>query len=249
MSPPLTLHWDFPPNQRLLTDRRVHVWAANLDKPAERISSREQILSRDEQKRAQQFKFEADRNRFVAGRGLLRNMLSSYLQTDPAKLRFKYSKRGKPDLEGIPERDTVYFNVAHSKDLILIAVTRACAVGIDVEWIRPMSDAEDIAARFFSARETAKLMAGPKDRRTSAFFSLWTRKEAWLKATGDGISEMLNEVEVSFLPDEPAKVLAISGNVEAARRWTLLDLSPAPGFAAAVAVEARDLQFSCWQWS
>jgi 4'-phosphopantetheinyl transferase len=212
------------------------------------MASFEQILSQDERTRAKQFKFEADRNRFIAGRGLLRNILSSYLQTDPAELRFKFSKRGKPSLEGMPEQDTVYFNVAHSKDFILIAATRACAVGIDVEWIRPIDDAEDIAARFFSPRETARLMALPKDRRTSAFFSLWTRKEAWLKATGDGISEMLNEVEVSCLPDEPAKVLAISGNVEAAQRWTLLDLSPAPGFAAAVAVEARDPQFSCWQW-
>lgn len=236
-----------PASQPPLTGRQVHIWASSLDQPPESLASLERLLSSDEQTRAQQFKFDADRNRFIAGRGLLRTILGSYLEAIPANLRFAYSKRGKPTLES-PAQDTLHFNVAHAKDLILIAVTRACAVGIDVEWIRPMNDAEDIAARFFSPRETAKLMALPKDQRTPAFFNLWTRKEAWLKATGDGISGMLNEVEVTFLPDEPPGVLAISGNVEAAQRWTLLDLSPSPGFAAAVAAEAKDLQFSCWQW-
>jgi 4'-phosphopantetheinyl transferase len=127
-------------------------------------------------------------------------------------------------------------------------VTKACAVGVDVEWIHPMNDAEDIAARFFSPREAAKLMALTNEQLIPAFFNLWTRKEAWLKATGDGLSEMLKEVEVSFLPDEPARVLAISGNREAAERWTLSGLTPASEFTAAIAAEARDLQFSCWQW-
>jgi 4'-phosphopantetheinyl transferase len=242
------LLWDRPTNQQPLTGRHVHIWASSLDKPAACTSSLGSILSVDERKRSQQFKFEADRTRFIAGRGLLRNILGAYVQTDPAKLSFTYSPRGKPNLGTTPEQGTLHFNVAHSKDLILIALTRACAVGIDVEWIHPMNDAEDIAARFFSPRESAKLMALANDQRNPAFFNLWTRKEAWLKATGDGISEMLNQVEVSCVPDEPARVLAISGNVEAAQRWTMLGLSPAPGFAAAVAAEAKDLQFSCWQW-
>jgi 4'-phosphopantetheinyl transferase len=245
-SPPLL--WSFPPKQWALKNWDVHVWAESLKKPAEHILPLEQMLSRDERTRAQQFKFEADRNRFIMGRGLLRTILSSYVQAGPAQLCFMYSKRGKPALRDIRGQGELHFNVAHSKDVILIAVTRACAVGVDVEWIRPISDAGDIASRFFSPREAAKLMALPNDQRIPAFFNLWARKEAWLKATGDGLSEMLNEVEVSFLPEEPANVLAISGNVEAAERWTLLGLTPAPNFAAAAAAEAKDLQFSCWQW-
>jgi 4'-phosphopantetheinyl transferase len=246
--PDFALLWDLPPDQRQLTDQNVHIWTASLKKPAEHISSLEQMLSPDEQARAQHFKFETDRNRFITGRGLLRTILSSYVQVDPAQLRFTYSKRGKPTLEYGPGHEPLHFNVAHSKNLILIAVTKACAVGVDVEWIHPMNDAEDIAARFFSPREAAKLMALTNEQRIPAFFNLWTRKEAWLKATGDGLSEMLKEVEASFLPDEPARVLAISGNTEAAKRWTLLGLTPASEFTAAIAAEARDLQFSCWQW-
>jgi 4'-phosphopantetheinyl transferase len=246
IKPDLALLWNPPPKQRQFTTRDVHLWAAKLDKSGEQVSSLESMLSRDERSRAQQFKFETDRNRFIAGRSLLRTILSSYVPLDPARLSFTYSQGGKPALKDIS--DTLHFNVAHSKDLILIAVTRACAVGIDVEGIRPMNDAEDIAARFFSPREAAKLMALPGDERSTAFFNLWARKEAWLKATGDGLSEMLNQVEVSFLPEEPARVLAISGKVEASKRWTLMNLAPAAGFAAAVAAEAKDLQFSCWQW-
>jgi 4'-phosphopantetheinyl transferase len=248
ISPDFALLWDLPPNQRHLADRDVHIWAASLNKSAEQISSLQQIFSPDERNRARQFKVERDRNRFIAGRGLLRKILGSYMQVAPAQLQFTYSKRGKPALEGRSGQGPLHFNVAHSKDLILIAVTRACAVGIDVEWIHPISDAEEIAARFFSRREAAKLMAQVNERRIPAFFNLWTRKEAWLKATGDGLSEMLREVEVSFLPEEPASVLAISENIEAARRWTLLGLTPATEFAAAIAVEAKDLQFSRWQW-
>jgi 4'-phosphopantetheinyl transferase len=247
-SPDFALLWDFPPEQRHLTDYEVHIRAASLKKATDSISALEQILSPDEQARAQQFKLEADRNCFIAGRGLLRTILSSYAEMDPAQLQFTYSKRGKPALSNISEQGTLYFNVAHSKDLLLIAVTRACAVGIDVEWIRPINNAEEIATRFFSPREAAKLMALANDQHIPAFFNLWTRKEAWLKATGDGLSEMLREVEVSFLPEEPARVLAISGNEEAAQCWTLLELTPASGFAAAVAVEAKGLQFSYWQW-
>ncbi len=248
ISPDFALLWDLPPNQRHLADRDVHLWAANLKKSAEQISSLEQILSQDEQARAQQFKFEAGRNRFIAGRGLLRKILSSYVPMGSAQWRFTYSQRGKPALECKSGQGHLHFNVAHSQDLILIAVTQACAVGVDVEWMHPISDAEEIAARFFSRREAAKLMALANERRIPAFFNLWTRKEAWLKATGDGLSEMLREVEVSFLPEEPASVLAISENIEAAHRWTLLGLTPATEFTAALAVEAKDLQFSCWQW-
>jgi 4'-phosphopantetheinyl transferase len=247
--PNLELSWNRSQQHSPLAENDVHIWAANLDQPVQRISQLEKILSSDEVNRARQFKFEKDRNRFIAGRGLLRTVLGSYLNAEPAQLDFTYSPRGKPALKASSGHGTLHFNVAHSKDLILIALTRDCAVGVDVEWIHPISDIEDITTRFFTNREAAELMALPQDERMTAFFSLWTRKEAYLKATGDGISEMLKDVEISFLPEKPPRILAISGNAQAAERWTLLDLTPASGFAAALAVEAKDLQFSYWQFN
>jgi 4'-phosphopantetheinyl transferase len=246
--PNLELSWNLSPDHSPLAEKDVHIWAANLDQPVQRISQLEKLLSSDEMNRARQFKFEKDRNRFIAGRGLLRTVLGSYLNAEPAQLDFTYSPRGKPALKIPSGHGTLHFNVAHSKDLILIALARACAVGVDVEWIHPISDIEDIATRFFTNREAGELTALPHDERMTAFFSLWTRKEAYLKATGDGISEMLKDVEISFLPEKPAQVLAISGNAQAAERWTLLNLAPASGFAAALAAEAKDLCFSCRQW-
>ena len=180
--------------------RTFHVWAAGLDQPAGQISSLEQILSPDEQDRAQKFKFENSRERFIVGRSLLRTILGSYLQVNPTQLRFIYSPRGKPSLENIFGHGALHFNVAHSQNLILIAVTRACPLGVDVEWANPIKDFEDIADRFFSKNETAKLKAAPADQRMAAFYSLWTRKEAYLKATGEGLSDALGEVEFTFLP-------------------------------------------------
>jgi 4'-phosphopantetheinyl transferase len=246
--PNLELRWNPSREHSPLAEKDLHIQAADLDKPAQHLSQLEKHLSSDEINRAKQFKFEKDRNRFIAGRGLLRTMLGSYLNVKPARLDFTYSSRGKPALKATPGQRTLHFNIAHSKNIILFAVTHACAVGIDVEWIHPMSDIEDIAARFFSKREAAELMALPRDQRTNAFFNLWTRKEAYLKATGDGLSDMLKELEIAFLPEETARVRAISGNEEVAKRWTLLDLNPAPGFAAALAAEAKDLRVSCWQW-
>ncbi len=248
MMPHLELLWQPRPQQWPLTGTDVHVWAANLEQPATRISSLQQILSRLEQARAAQFKFEKGRNQFITGRSLLRTILGSYLQLNPAQLRFQYNARGKPSLESSSAQGPLHFNVAHSKDLILIAVTRACPVGVDVEHLHPVNDFKDIAARFFTSGETTKLISAPADQQMVAFFNLWTRKEAYLKATGDGISGGLKEVEISCLPEEPAQILAISKNEEAAKRWTLSELNPAHGYAAAVAAEAKDLRLSCWQW-
>ncbi len=244
----LELRWSFPPDQWQLNGAEVHVWAASLDKPVGRICSLEQTLSPDERDRAMRFHFERDRNRFIVGRGMLRAILSSYLTIDPGKLHFVYSSRGKPFLTGLPGRCTIHFNLAHSNDLILIALTQFCAVGVDVEWVHSVRDTEKIASHFFSSREVVELMALPKEQRTLAFFNLWTRKEACLKATGAGLSNVIKQIEVSFLPGESVRMLAISGNSQAAACWTLVDLAPASEFKAAVAAAAKGLRFFCWQW-
>lgn len=203
-------------------------------------------LSRREKERAAKFKFDLHRNRFVAGRGQLRTVLGRYLRADPSKLEFAYSPQGKPELEPKSNGDGLHFNLAHAEDLALVAITRAGPIGVDVECIRQVEEMDDLVAKFFSPRENELFRKVPTSDRPIAFFNLWTRKEALLKATGEGITRSLNLVEVSFLPDEPARVLNISGDSEKAKSWSLHALSPAPNFVGAVAIQTRESSFSCW---
>jgi 4'-phosphopantetheinyl transferase len=230
-----------------LTDASVHVWVANLDASAAKLYSLKQTLSADEHARAERFLSERDQNRFITGRGLLRTLLGSYLDRPPEQLEFAYSPRGKPALANASGQHELHFNLAHSHGLILIAVTRACPLGVDVEQVRPINEAEGIAKRFFTPGEIAKLKALPEAQRLAAFFNLWTRKEAYLKATGEGL-EMLNQIEVSCAPGDPARVLAISGNTATAQSWMLAELAPAPGFVGALAAPATGLELSCRPW-
>jgi 4'-phosphopantetheinyl transferase len=246
--PALEMHWGLPPEQWHLNEASVHVWAASLDMPVQRIFALEQTLSSDELDRATRYYFERDRKRFIAGRGTLRAILSSYFKIDPMELRFAYGPRGKPMLTGSSEFCALHFNLAHSDDLALIALTRACPVGIDVECIHSVRDVDNIARRFFPHREAAQLMALPPEQRALSFLNLWTRKEACYKATDSDLSRWLKQIEVSFLPGEPARVLGIAGNPQATACWTLEELSPAYQFKGAVAVAASGLQFHCWRW-
>jgi 4'-phosphopantetheinyl transferase len=241
----LAINWPGSTGEPHLEPRAVHIWAAPLDLAAESIRDLESLLSPDELERAGKFRFPHLRNRYVVARGSLRVLLGRYLERDPAALEFNYSSRGKPDLNG-QGMEPLHFNLAHSHDLALIAVTRAVPVGVDVERIRPMRDADRIVERFFSAREAEAFRNVPAAEQDAAFFSLWTRKEAWLKATGDGISESLSKFEVTFLPADEPRVLAIAGDTAAGAAWSLCALNPASGFVGALALQHCGVQPQCW---
>ncbi len=236
-----------PAAQIPLSSDQVHIWQAHLDLPAELLAQLRATLSIDEQRRADRFHFERDRHRFTAGRGILRNILSRYSGIKPALLEFSYSPRGKPALRSDSAGGALNFNLSHSGGLALYAVTRHRQIGIDLEILRPMPDAEKIAARFFSANESAALGHLPPTHKQEAFFLCWTRKEAYLKAVGQGLTG-LDDVEVSLTPGEPAKILSISGDIKEASRWSLQHLTPASGCVGAVAVEGHGFSLSCWQW-
>ena len=244
--PVLEISWPAAITQPSLPHDEVHVWAVALNPPPEKISTLAATLSREEHDRAQKFRFDQHRHRFIAGRGALRALLAGYLQVEPARLEFVYSYRGKPRLAGVGEGG-IHFNLAHSDDLALIAVTQLGAIGVDVERVRPMPDAERIAERFFSAGELNSFRTVPAALRDPAFFSLWTRKESWLKATGDGIGESLSKIEVAFLSDEAPRVLAIAGDAAAGAAWKLCALNPAEGFVGALAIQSRDVRLGCWR--
>jgi 4'-phosphopantetheinyl transferase len=213
----------------------VHVWSVDLDRLPEAVLG--EPLSADERERGRRFRFERDRRRFVTARGLLRRLLGRYLGLEPSRLRFGYGPRGKPFLAG---EDELRFNVSHSGGLALLAFAWDRELGVDVEEERPVEEAEAIARRYFSSWEERELRLLTEVERQAAFFRCWTRKEAFIKATGDGLSRSLDAFDVTLAPGEPARLLRVEGEPEAAFRFWLEDVSPAPGFAGALAVEGRE---------
>jgi 4'-phosphopantetheinyl transferase len=243
----LELLWSAPFEQWRLDGSDLHVWSASLDKTPDRVAALEPILSPDERDRAMRFHFEPDRNRFIVGRGTLRKIIGSYVNVDPAQLHFSYSKKGKPELTGLAPAQTLQFNLAHSNQLMLVALTRIGIVGIDVEWMPRTVDIESVAHQFFDDCEYEALMAQPDDRRSLAFFNLWTRKEAYLKATGSGLGD-LNRITVSFLPGEPARIVSVEDDRQGAGSWSVIDLTPASRYKGAVVAAAKRVKLHCWQW-
>jgi 4'-phosphopantetheinyl transferase len=228
----------------------VHVWCADLDRAAADAWSRlEPLLSAEERARAERFRFERDRRCYTTARGVLHQLLARYLDRDPARLRLRTLEHGKPVLESSASEPPLHFNLSHSGDLALYAFTTVAPTGVDVERIAPLADLEEIAARHFSPAERASLRALAADERREAFYRGWTRKEACLKATGRALTWPPERISVSLRPDEPARLIAADVEFGAPSRWSLHDLCPAPGFAAAVAVEGVASRVECWRWA
>ncbi len=241
------LLWLQPPDELVLRPTEVHVFALHLDDSPD-VDRWRCLLSRDEKMRASRFHFEVHRNRFIVGRAWLRTVLGKYLGVKPVKIAFAYGPSGKPDLAGPLETSGLKFNLAHSDDLVLLALTADAQVGVDVERIKPISEAAELVQRFFSPREAGLFDELPAELRSRAFLNLWTRKEALLKATGEGIAHSLKQVEVSFLPHEPARLLSLPIGILPLSRWTLRELHPADGFAAALVVASFPIQLRCFSW-
>jgi 4'-phosphopantetheinyl transferase len=214
--------------------------------PESQVQSLWCTLTADERQRAERYIFQKDRTHFVVARGLLRVLLGCYLRQEPQHLHFTYGPHGKPALATDTGRVALRFNVSHSHSLALYAITRGREVGVDVERIRPEVVQEKIAERFFSPREVTVLRALPTPLQAPAFFACWTRKEAYMKATGDGLTLPLNQFDVSLAPGEPAALLRTAWDPKEAARWTLQDLAPAPGYRAAVAVAGHAWRLTCW---
>ena len=231
---------------KFLGHDEVHLWVVPLGISAEKSRYFKSILSLDEQERAGRFRKIRDAQRYVAARGSLRSLLGGYLTIEPDRLRFAYGPSGKPGLAGEETLTSIRFSVSHSDDLALFGFARGHKIGVDVERIRPDVGVEDLAARYFSPNEFQKLRSLPADRRREAFYCGWTRKEAYLKALGEGLSFPLDHVEVSLTPNEPA-ILKASGDPGVSRRWSVQHLSPAPGYIGTAAVEGRGVAFRCFR--
>lgn len=185
---------------------------------------------------------------FVVARGVLRMLIGRYLVQPPQDIVFTYSKYGKPALPLLQDGSNLQFNVSHSGGLALLAFCWDAAVGIDVERKRPLPHSEQIAERFFSEQENQIFKSLPAEQRSPAFFNGWTRKEAYIKAIGEGLSCPLDAFDVTLAPGEPARLLRIHGRKQAASAWSLHAFTPRPDYTAALAVTGRDWQLSFWQW-
>jgi 4'-phosphopantetheinyl transferase len=241
-----TTVWNRARDRYALPPNEVHVWRANLQQSPSCLASLTQVLSAEERGRAERYRFEADRKRSMIGRGVSRLLLARCLGAAPEELRFTYNAFGKPAL--VSESRHLHFNISHSGEWVLIALSQDRALGVDVERKRADMATAEIAARFFSPVECSALAALPAAERCAAFFSCWTRKEAYLKARGDGLSLPLDQFDVAFVPGVEPRLIATRHDPADAHRWRLTALQVGCGYAAALAVEGADWEFKCWDW-
>jgi 4'-phosphopantetheinyl transferase len=204
-----------------------------LDVPLAVAARLRGLLSAEERARSGRFVFERDRHRYVAAHGRLREILAGYVGAAPASLTFASSPSGKPALA--EPRTELRFNLSHSRGLALVAVTRGREVGVDLEAIRAVEDLDDLAASCFSPAETRALAAVPEGSRLEAFFDGWTRKEAFVKLLGDGLSRPLDSFDVTLGPGEPARLLRVAG--ARAADWAIQQVEVGPGYRGALASE------------
>jgi 4'-phosphopantetheinyl transferase len=219
-----------------LGTNEVHLWRLNLQATACGTDQWLSLLSCDEGTRAARFHRQIDRQYFITARAMLRQILGSYLKKDPGALIFSYSDREKPSIGGEEAGSGIEFNVSHSGHLALLAFARSREIGVDVEQIRRDFDTSKIAARFFSAAEQKQLAALPPERRSDAFFLCWTRKEAFIKATGKGLSLPLDQFDVSLVPKEKDALLATRPDPQERTRWSMRDIAVPSEYAAAICV-------------
>ncbi len=215
---------------------RIDLHQFSLDVDADVGAVLERHLTLDERDRAGRFVVPEDGANFVVGRGRMREVLADYVEQPAADLRFAYAKHGKPRL--VMDGPAPFFNLSHSGNRAVLAVSRSVDVGVDIERIRPVE--RGLARRFFSAAEVAALEALPSDQWLDGFFRCWTRKEAVLKALGVGFSMNLASFDVSIAQNESARVLRISGDGGAPHDWSLCEVRPSPETIVAVAAFARD---------
>jgi 4'-phosphopantetheinyl transferase len=231
----------------VLDPGEVHVWCAALDTGIAQIDGLRASLSADELKRVEALRFDQQKNRFVVRRAVLRTLVAQYVGGTPAAIAFAYGVNGKPSVLS-PLAGGLQFNLSHSNGVAVFAFTTDREVGIDIEEIRPLPDAAAIAGRFFSPGEIAALeRVNPIDR-LHAFYNCWTRKEAYVKATGEGLQRPLDSFSVDVVdldPEHPSPVHETRGDW----RWSLRNLFPVDGFVGAVAARGQEWHLSAWRWS
>ncbi len=233
---------------RALKTDEVHIWCALLDRPRSEVQHLEMMLSVDERSRALRFRVPKDRDRFISARGLLRLMIGYYLGHDPVQLRFRYGRHGKPMVDGEFRTDSPRFNLSHSNGMGLYAFAHGREVGVDLEWLRPYPLDAQVAERYLSRREKECLGGLPRSELQRAQLRSWTRREAYVKARGEGLSFLPKLSHLAFVPGRPVRPLSSVEESRQRPRWFLMDLDVLPEYVAALVVEGSGCQIICRPW-
>lgn len=241
------VEWSSPSVILEAANKEIHVWRASLACDQTTLQRLESTLTNGERARAGRFVFESDRHHFIAARGFLRDLLGGYLHCAPESIDFSYGPRGKPSVANLRARCAVRFNLSHSHGLALVAIGCEREVGIDIELIRPEVASEEIATHYFSTKEVDELSNLPAELRTEGFFLCWTRKEAYVKAKGDGLYTPLDSFSVSLSPGSPATLSSADES-----RWKIESFVPSlvsePRYAAALVAEGKDWKLRYFEW-
>jgi|ERR1700676_2427118 4'-phosphopantetheinyl transferase len=235
--------WEPSPARLELAADEIHVWRAYLKIDETLLRNLEETLSTDEKARAKRFRFQPDRKCFVATRAALRELLGRYVKRAPAQLEFDYGPQGKPALRSDFTGPSVQFNVSHSHGVALFGFAVGRALGLDVELVRNFSG-DAIAERYFSPQEVAELRRLPATLRDEGFFLCWTRKEAYIKARGEGLHVPLKSFHVSLTPGKPERLETTDG-VD----WTMRSLRPDSQYVGALVGEGKGWKLRGWDWT
>jgi 4'-phosphopantetheinyl transferase len=241
----MSVNWSIPAVGDLgLGAHEIHVWRASLNLAPTVLRNFEATLAADENSRADRFVFAGDRDSFVAARGILRELLGRYLQRSPSEVSFSYGRRGKPAYQASSIESPIDFNLSHSHGRAVYAIARGRQLGVDVEMVRSTVASEGIAERFFSERECAELRALPHLSQAPAFFNCWTRKEAYIKALGDGLEIPLNSFDVALAPGVPERFLR---GVDS--RWHLVAFAAYEDYPAALVYDGAPCPVHFFSWA
>jgi 4'-phosphopantetheinyl transferase len=235
--------WEIAPENISLNENDIHIWRSSLDLAPEKVANLTAILSEDEQIRADRFRFLKHKTRFVVARAMLRIILGKYLGIAPGEVLFQYSSRGKPTLVNNADNQ-IQFNLSHSEELVIYGFTQQKLIGVDLEYLRPIPDLEKLAQRFFSAREYDFIKSLRQGEKKQAFFQIWTAKEAYLKATGEGLANSLDKVEIDITQVPKVGLLSINGSSQITEQWKLYSFTPQDNYLASLAVETNHWNLS-----
>src|SRR4029434_9313345 len=230
-----------PSSSVVIRENEVHIWLVQTNDESISLGDFKDLLSTVEQDRASKFKFETDRRRYIIAHAALRSILSIYVNSPARELQFASGPYGKPKLASIHDNKKIAFNLSHSHEVALIAITQGREIGVDVEWVREDFVFDEVAQRFFTSREVAALRALPLHLQREAFYKCWTSKEAFLKAKGTGLSGQLDEVEMVLTDD----VVRIKGTVP---NLSLIDLTVDGGYVAALVVDGVEPRLTYYAW-
>jgi 4'-phosphopantetheinyl transferase len=235
--------WIPSPVELDIADGDIHLWRAYLDCEETQLRRFEATLASDEKDRAHRFFFQRDRDNFVATRGILRELLGRYVSRPPREIEFGYAPYGKPALMAKGFGRPIQFNLSHSHGLALFAFAVGRNLGVDVELVRADFGGDDIAERYFAPQEVEELRKLPASLQAEAFFLCWTRKEAYVKARGEGLQIALNSFHVSLTPGQPELLHSVDS-----LRWSLRSLRPDQRYVGALVGEGGDWRPRFWDW-